>query len=87
MAAKDQTGKRGFAAMDPEKQKEIARHGGQTSQRLGKGHSFTLVEAREAGKKGGDAISRDRAHMAEISRKEVTTRRRQAEAKSHHGKE
>jgi general stress protein YciG len=44
--------KRGLAAMDPEKAREIQRLGGQTAQRLGTGHQFTHEEAREAGKKG-----------------------------------
>jgi len=84
MAPKVVTSKRGFAAMVPEKLKEIAQRGGQKTWSLGKGHIFTPEEAREAGKKGGYAISRDRAHMAEIGRKGVDARRRRAEAKGHH---
>jgi general stress protein YciG len=38
--------------MDPEKQRRISRLGGLTSHRLGKAHTFTPEEAREAGKKG-----------------------------------
>lgn len=45
--------RRGFAAMDPLKQQEIARKGGAASQLSGKGHQFTSEEARLAGKKGG----------------------------------
>ena len=45
--------RRGFAAMDPLKQQEIARKGGAASQSSGKGHQFTSEEARLAGKKGG----------------------------------
>ena len=51
-------GRRGLAAMDPEKAREIQRLGGQTAHRLGKAHKFTSEEAREAGKKGGRALSR-----------------------------
>lgn len=47
------TSKRGFASMDPEKQKEIARKGGQASHEKGTAHEFTPEEARIAGRKGG----------------------------------
>jgi len=49
------TGKKpqGFAAMSPEKQREIASKGGKTSQSLGTAHRFTSEEARAAGKIGG----------------------------------
>ncbi|MGH7964419.1 MAG: KGG domain-containing protein [Candidatus Binatia bacterium] len=62
-------GKRGFASMDPEKQREIARRGGQAAHEKGAAHQFTVQEAREAGQKGGKAVSKDRAHMARIGRK------------------
>jgi general stress protein YciG len=87
MATKAQTSKRGFASMDSEKAQEIRRLGGQTVHKLGKAHTFTLEEAREAGKKGGRATSRKQAHMAEISRKGVNARRRRAKAKDHTEKE
>jgi general stress protein YciG len=88
MAVKGTKGKRGFALLDPEKQREIARLGGQTVQRLGKGHTFTPEEAREAGKKGGPAVSRDRVHMAEIGRRGgVSPRRQRAKAKDNNRKE
>lgn len=47
--------KRGFAAMSPEKQRELASRGGKAAHRLGKGHKWTKDEAREAGKRGGAA--------------------------------
>lgn len=47
--------RRGFAAMDPEEQREIARMGGRASHEHGRGHEFTPEEAREAGRKGGQA--------------------------------
>ena len=62
-------GKQGFAGMLPEKRREIARRGGQIAHRLGKAHTFTAEEAREAGKKGGRAVSTNRAYMAEIGRR------------------
>jgi general stress protein YciG len=59
---------RGFAAMDPEKQREIARKGGRIAHLRGHAHEFTPEEAREAGRKGGQAVSRDRTHMAKIGK-------------------
>ena len=46
---------RGFAAMDREKQREIASKGGKASHLSGHAHQFTSEEAREAGRKGGAA--------------------------------
>ncbi len=51
---------RGFAAMNPERQREIAREGGRAAHRSGKAHQFTIEEAREAGRKGGQATSKQR---------------------------
>ncbi len=48
-------GGRGFAGMDPAKQKEIASKGGKASHEKGTAHEFTPEEAREAGRKGGKA--------------------------------
>jgi general stress protein YciG len=62
------TSKRGFASMDPSKQKEIASKGGRAAHAKGTAHEFTSDEARVAGRKGGEAVSRDRAHMAAIGR-------------------
>lgn len=62
-------GKRGFAAMEPEMQRQIARLGGQTAHERGRGHEWTRAEAREASHQGGQAVSRDRAHMSELGRK------------------
>lgn len=61
--------KRGFASMSPEKQREIASKGGRAAHEKGTAHEFTSEEAREAGRKGGQAVSRNRSHMAEIGRK------------------
>jgi len=60
---------RGFAGMDEEKQREIASEGGRAAHERGTAHEFTSEEAREAGRKGGEAVSEDREHMAEIGRK------------------
>ena len=63
------TRKRGFASMDPEKQREIARKGGRAAHEKGSAHEFSPDEAREAGRKGGERVSLDRARMAEIGRR------------------
>ncbi len=60
---------RGFASMDDDKQREIASKGGRAAHESGNANEFTSEEAREAGRKGGEAVSRDREHMAEIGRK------------------
>ena len=62
------TSKRGFASMDPAKQREIASQGGRADHDKGTAHEFTSDEARVAGRKGGEAVSRDRAHMSAIGR-------------------
>lgn len=43
--------RRGFASMDPQRQKEIARLGGRASHASGNAHEFTSEEARAAGRK------------------------------------
>jgi general stress protein YciG len=60
---------RGFAAMDEEQQREIASKGGRAAHQRGTAHEFTPEEARQAGRKGGAAVSRNREHMAEIGRR------------------
>jgi general stress protein YciG len=62
------TSKRGFASMDPAKQREIASKGGRAAHSKGTAHEFSSDEARVAGRKGGEAVSRDRAHMSAIGR-------------------
>lgn len=46
---------RGFASMNPERQRQIASEGGKAAHARGKAHKFTSEEAREAGRKGGQA--------------------------------
>lgn len=60
--------KRGFASMDPERQREIASKGGRAAHEKGTAHEWSRDEARSAGRKGGEVVSRDRAHMAAIGR-------------------
>lgn len=54
--------------MDPEKQRLIASKGGRIAHQRGHAHEFTPEEAREAGRKGGQSVSRDRKHMAAIGK-------------------
>jgi general stress protein YciG len=54
------TSKRGFAAMDEDKQREIASMGGKAAHESGNAHEFTSKEAREAGRKGGQARGGER---------------------------
>ena len=45
--------RRGFASMDPERQRQIASRGGKAAHASGNAHQFNASEAREAGRKGG----------------------------------
>lgn len=55
---------RGFAAMDPQRQREIASLGGRAAHQSGHAHEFNTEEARAAGRKrhagrrGGEPTSR-----------------------------
>lgn len=60
---------KGFAAMSPERQREIASKGGKSAHAKGTAHQFDKEEARAAGAKGGLSVSRNREHMAAIGRK------------------
>jgi len=62
------TRNRGFASMDMEKQREIARKGGKAAHAKGTAHEFTSDEARAAGRKGGERVSSNREHMSRIGR-------------------
>ena len=46
---------RGFASMDPQRQRQIASEGGKAAHEKGTAHEFTPEEARRAGRKGGEA--------------------------------
>lgn len=70
---------KGFAAMNPEQLFLIRRMGGQAAHASGLAHEFTQDEAREAGRKGGASVSRNRAHMAAIGRKGALARKAKAE--------
>ena len=59
---------RGFAGMDEERRREVARMGGRAAHQKGTAHEFSSEEAREAGRKGGRAVSQNREHMSAIGR-------------------
>ncbi len=73
--------KRGFAAMDPKRLQEIASKGGRAAHAQGRAHQFSSEEAREAGSRGGRAVSQDRAHMADIGRAGGKARSRALDAR------
>jgi uncharacterized protein len=74
--------KRGFASMDPAMQAEIASKGGKAAHAQGTAHEFDSEEAREAGRKGGLAVSRDSAHMAAIGRMGGQTKGRNRQSRA-----
>jgi uncharacterized protein len=49
---------RGFASMDPQRQREIASQGGRAAHQKGTAHQFNPEEAKIAGAKGGQAAHR-----------------------------
>ena len=69
-----QTLNRGFAAMDPEYQRQIARDGGRIAHERGVAHKWTSEEAREADEKAvrtprpEPGQSRSRNHWLNISK-------------------
>lgn len=62
--------RRGFNAMSPEKQREIASKGGRAAHEKGTGHEWTPEEARAAGKKGGQI---SRGGRGRVNAEEVKT--------------
>ena len=65
--AKQGKSNRGFASMDPQRQREIASEGGRAAHEKGTAHEFTSEEAREAGRKGGQARSESNRNRARNS--------------------
>jgi len=57
---------RGFAAMDPEKQRAIAKKGGKVAHEKKVAHEWTVDEARVAGRKGGVAVHSNRPHRRTV---------------------
>lgn len=62
--------------MTRERQREISSKGGKAAHEKGTAHEFTSEDAAEAGSKGGQVVSRDRAHMARIGREGGRSRSR-----------
>lgn len=62
---------RGFASMDPAKQREIARQGGRVAHQKGVAHRWTKHEAREVGRKGGLVSQRNRRARVHRGDREV----------------
>lgn len=58
----------GLRQWSPASNRQIAEKGGRAAHAKGTAHEFTSDEAREAGPKGGQLVSRGRNHMAEIGR-------------------
>lgn len=52
---RNEKSKRGFAAMNEDKQREIASMGGKAAHQRGTAHEFTSEEAKAAGRRGGRA--------------------------------
>lgn len=52
---------RGFAVMDPVRQREIAQQGGLAAHQQGRAHTWSSEEAKEAGRKGAAAKKANRA--------------------------
>jgi len=73
------TSNRGFASMDPAKQRAIAAEGGRAAHAQGVAHEFDSEEARAAGRKGGQArrhrsaMAAMGAHGMQTSREEIST--------------
>lgn len=67
------TSSRGFASMDPQRQREIASEGGRAAHERGTAHEFTSEEAREAGRKGGQARAENRSARQRASSAQAST--------------
>ena len=59
----------GFARVPKEKLRNWASLGGKAAQREKSGHRFTSEKAREAGKRGGATVAKDREYMRELGRR------------------
>jgi len=85
---------RGFAGMDPERQRQISSQGGKAAHQKGTAHEFDSNEAREAGRKGG-MVSGGRRRAREQAQgrpnrepeREGTEREREEESSEREGAE
>lgn len=62
---------RGFAGMDPKRQREIASEGGKAAHQKGSAHEFDSEEARAAGRKGGQRSRGGRSNQGELLKNKV----------------
>ena len=67
---------RGFAGMDPVRQRQISSQGGKAAHQKGTAHEFDSEEAREAGRKGGMVSggrrrSREPANPSSAEKREI----------------
>lgn len=65
------TSDRGFASMDPEKQREIAGKGGRAAHQKGTAYKWSSAEAREAGRRGVAARERNRRLARQAATQEL----------------
>jgi uncharacterized protein len=79
------TSHRGFAAMDQQKQREIASKGGRAAHVKGTAHQWSSDEARAAGRKGGETVSQNREHMSAIGRRGGEARGQRANGSNGNG--
>lgn len=79
------TSQRGFASMDPQRQREIASEGGKASHQSGHGHEFDSREAAQAGSKshGGQGGSGGSAGTRGGSSEQHAEAGRQSHKNSH----
>ena len=67
-AGKQARPERGFAAMDPKRQREIASEGGKAANLSGNAHQFSSEEARAAGRKGGQASTSPQTGRGKVAK-------------------
>ena len=77
-AEKSKPSGKGFASMSLEKKREIASAGGKAAHLKGKAYKFDSTKASEAGRKGGQSVSKNREHMAAIGKKGGENRSKKA---------
>jgi uncharacterized protein len=68
-APESRRARKGFASMDPDKQRQIASKGGRAAHAKGTAHEFTSDEARIQGSKGGKAVAQSKDHMRAIGKR------------------
>lgn len=73
MAQEDRTSKRGFASMDQDKQREIARKGGASvpdhERSFSRNHDLAVMAGRKGGQESGGNFKNDPKRAAEAGRK------------------